>query len=216
MEGEVACNNMSLVLGLGRGDFAARPKPEPRSKRPVQFHILFPPCSVASAGDDGSSSKNMQEDEGESALRTGQGARKKLRLTKEQSSLLEESFKEHSTLTPAQKQELAERLKLRQRQVEVWFQNRRARTKLKRTEVDCALLKKCCESLSDENRRLKKELQELKSIKLGPPFFLQLSKASTGAAAPTTLRLCPSCEHAALASGGKTVKIESLDPSMAR
>nr|pir homeotic protein HAT22 - Arabidopsis thaliana (fragments) [Arabidopsis thaliana] len=61
------------------------------------------------------------------------------------------------------------RTKLKQ-QVEVWFQNRRARTKLKQTEVDCEFLKKCCETLTDENRRLQKELQDLKALKLSQPF----------------------------------------------
>ncbi|XP_039117929.1 homeobox-leucine zipper protein HAT9-like [Dioscorea cayenensis subsp. rotundata] len=54
-------------------------------------------------------------------------AKKKLRLTKDQSALLEERFKEHTTLNPKQKQALAKQLNLRPRQVEVWFQNRRAR-----------------------------------------------------------------------------------------
>jgi hypothetical protein len=53
--------------------------------------------------------------------------RKKLRLSKEQSALLEESFKDHSTLNPKQKSALAKQLNLSPRQVEVWFQNRRAR-----------------------------------------------------------------------------------------
>ncbi|GFQ01694.1 homeobox-leucine zipper protein hat22 [Phtheirospermum japonicum] len=117
----------------------------------------------------------------------GSNARKKLRLTKSQSALLEESFKLHSTLNPKQKQELAQELKLRPRQVEVWFQNRRARTKLKQTEVDCEFLKKCCETLTDENRRLQKEVQELKALKLAQPLYMQLPAA--------TLTMCPSCER---------------------
>lgn len=117
----------------------------------------------------------------------GLNGRKKLRLTKAQSALLEESFKLHSTLNPKQKQELARELKLRPRQVEVWFQNRRARTKLKQTEVDCEFLKKCCETLTDENRRLQKELQELKALKLAQPLYMQLPAA--------TLTMCPSCER---------------------
>ncbi|KAF3560164.1 hypothetical protein F2Q69_00014315 [Brassica cretica] len=59
--------------------------------------------------------------------------RKKLRLTKEQSHLLEESFIQNHTLTSKQKLELATFLKRSQRQVEVWFQNRRARYVLQST-----------------------------------------------------------------------------------
>ncbi|KAA0058190.1 homeobox-leucine zipper protein HOX18-like [Cucumis melo var. makuwa] len=115
--------------------------------------------------------------------------RKKLRLSKEQSTLLEESFKLHTTLNPAQKQALAQQLNLKTRQVEVWFQNRRARTKLKQTEVDCEFLKKCCERLNEENRRLKKELNELRSLKLGASqLYIQLPKAAT-------LTICPSCDQ---------------------
>ncbi|KAL2322885.1 hypothetical protein Fmac_027264 [Flemingia macrophylla] len=117
----------------------------------------------------------------------GTTARKKLRLTKEQSALLEESFKQHSTLNPKQKQALAKQLSLTPRQVEVWFQNRRARTKLKQTEVDCEFLKKCCETLTDENRRLQKELQELKALKLTQPLYMPMPAA--------TLTMCPSCER---------------------
>jgi len=125
----------------------------------------------------------------------GGTTRKKLRLSKEQSALLEESFKEHSTLNPKQKNALAKQLNLRPRQVEVWFQNRRARTKLKQTEVDCELLKRCCETLTEENRRLQKELQELRAIKVPPPcvigrdFYMPVPAA--------TLTMCPSCERVA-------------------
>jgi len=122
--------------------------------------------------------------------------RKKLRLTKEQSAVLEDSFKEHATLSPKQKHDLSRQLSLRPRQVEVWFQNRRARTKLKQTEVDCELLKKCCETLTEENKRLQKELQELKSLKLAAPFYMQLPAA--------TLTMCPSCERICNAGDGSS------------
>ncbi|KAJ6394245.1 hypothetical protein OIU77_023467 [Salix suchowensis] len=96
----------------------------------------------------------------------GETSRKKLRLSKDQAAILEESFKEHNTLNPKQKMALAKQLGLRPRQVEVWFQNRRARTKLKQTEVDCEFLKRCCENLTEENRRLQKEVQDLRALKL--------------------------------------------------
>ncbi|XP_009589459.1 homeobox-leucine zipper protein HAT4-like [Nicotiana tomentosiformis] len=120
----------------------------------------------------------------------GETSRKKLRLSKDQSAVLEETFKEHNTLNPKQKLALAKRLGLRPRQVEVWFQNRRARTKLKQTEVDCEFLKRCCENLTEENRRLQKEVQELRALKLSPQFYMQMTP-------PTTLTMCPSCERVA-------------------
>ncbi|KAJ4832004.1 Homeobox-leucine zipper protein hat4 [Turnera subulata] len=121
----------------------------------------------------------------------GDTSRKKLRLSKDQSAILEESFKEHNTLNPKQKLALARQLGLRARQVEVWFQNRRARTKLKQTEVDCEFLKRCCENLTEENRRLQKEVQELRALKLSPQFYMQMTP-------PTTLTMCPSCERVAV------------------
>ncbi|KAJ4760183.1 homeobox leucine zipper protein [Rhynchospora pubera] len=133
-------------------------------------------------GADGSHSRASDEDESGSA-------RKKLRLSKEQSAFLEESFKEHNTLNPKQKLALAKQLNLRPRQVEVWFQNRRARTKLKQTEVDCEYLKRCCETLTEENRRLQKELAELRALKTAHPFYMHLPA--------TTLSMCPSCERVA-------------------
>ncbi|CAN6455718.1 unnamed protein product [Victoria cruziana] len=133
---------------------------------------------------EGERASSRASDEEENGL-----TRKKLRLTKEQSAFLEESFREHHTLNPKQKLALAKHLNLRPRQVEVWFQNRRARTKLKQTEVDCEYLKRCCETLTEENRRLQRELQELRALKTSHPFYMQLPA--------TTLTMCPSCERVA-------------------
>ncbi|KAI9154076.1 hypothetical protein LWI28_020620 [Acer negundo] len=155
---------------------------------------------MAAEGDDGtalSSSPNIEARENLKlrltrevvTMRENGLTRKKLRLSKEQSAFLEESFKEHNTLNPKQKLALAKQLNLRPRQVEVWFQNRRARTKLKQTEVDCEYLKRCCETLTEENRRLQKELQELRALKTSQPFYMQLPA--------TTLTMCPSCERVA-------------------
>ncbi|KAG0523906.1 hypothetical protein BDA96_07G163500 [Sorghum bicolor] len=159
-------------------------------------------AQAAGGGGERSSSRASDEDDGASA-------RKKLRLSKEQSAFLEESFKEHSTLNPKQKAALAKQLNLRPRQVEVWFQNRRARTKLKQTEVDCEYLKRCCETLTEENRRLHKELAELRALKAAPPFFMRLPA--------TTLSMCPSCERVAsgpnpAASTSAPVSLSSSSP----
>ncbi|KAF7139265.1 hypothetical protein RHSIM_Rhsim07G0215900 [Rhododendron simsii] len=129
-------------------------------------------------------------------LEEGSVARKKLRLSKEQSVVLEDRFKEHSSLNPKQKQTLAKQLNLQPRQVEVWFQNRRARTKLKQTEVECELLRKCCDTLTDENKRLRNEIQELKALKKTAPFYMQLP-------AVATLTVCPSCERDNGGGGGE-------------
>ncbi|XP_071909170.1 homeobox-leucine zipper protein HAT14 isoform X1 [Coffea arabica] len=167
----------------------------------------------------GSRSNKRSENEAENDIRGGMAssrasdedengmARKKLRLTKEQSAFLEESFKEHNTLNPKQKLALAKQLNLRPRQVEVWFQNRRARTKLKQTEVDCEYLKRCCETLTEENRRLQKELQELRALKSSQPFYMQLPA--------TTLTMCPSCERVASTSTAATANTNVTSPPAA-
>ncbi|KAG5231063.1 homeobox-leucine zipper protein [Salix suchowensis] len=139
----------------------------------------------------------------------GDASRKKLRLSKEQSLVLEETFKEHILLIlvvvlwlQKEKLALAKQLNLRPRQVEVWFQNRRARTKLKQTEVDCEYLKRCCENLTEENRRLQKEVQELRALKLSPQLYMHMNP-------PTTLTMCPSCERVAVSSASSSARLVS-------
>lgn len=66
------------------------------------------------------------------------------------------------------------------------------RTKLKQTEVDCEYLKRCCDNLTDENRRLQKEVSGLRALKLSPNLYMQMT--------PTTLTMCPSCERVSASS----------------
>ncbi|KAG2709564.1 hypothetical protein I3843_05G224300 [Carya illinoinensis] len=131
------------------------------------------------------------EDEEESS--NGGPPRKKLRLTKEQSRLLEESFRQNHTLNPKQKENLAMQLKLKPRQVEVWFQNRRARSKLKQTEMECEFLKRRFGSLTEQNRRLQREVEELRAMKVGPPTVI--SPNSCEPLPASTLSMCPRCER---------------------
>ncbi|TVU33452.1 hypothetical protein EJB05_25270, partial [Eragrostis curvula] len=131
---------------------------------------------------------SMQAEDGDrrsSQSDGGGGSRKKLRLTSGQATMLEDTFRAHNILSHAQKHELARRVGLSARQVEVWFQNRRARTKLKQTEVDCELLRRWCDSLTDENARLRRDLAELRAA--------AASTARLPAAAAAVSVVCPSC-----------------------
>ncbi|KAG0468884.1 hypothetical protein HPP92_018212 [Vanilla planifolia] len=208
-----------LVLRLGCAGEAGKREPYPAKSEPrTAPNHLLPPGPSLTLGL--SETKNQKPHEGtfseeleRFSPRGSDGeeereARKKLRLTKEQSALLEDRFKEQSTLNPKQKLTLAEQLNLRPRQVEVWFQNRRARTKLKQTEVDCEFLRRCCETLADENRRLQRELQELKAIKLSTRRYMQLPAAAT-------LAVCPSCERAAAGAVADESKTGSLSAATA-
>ena len=63
-----------------------------------------------------------------------------------------------------------------------------SRTKLKQKEVDYELLKRCNESLAEENRKLHKELENLRAMMLLHPL-----------SPPGTLTICPSCERVSVA-----------------
>uniref|UniRef100_A0A1J3EYU0 Homeobox-leucine zipper protein n=1 Tax=Noccaea caerulescens TaxID=107243 RepID=A0A1J3EYU0_NOCCA len=88
---------------------------------------------------------------------------KKRRLTIDQVNLLEKSFEEENKLEPERKIELAKKLGLPQRQVAVWFQNRKARCKIKQIERDYHILKACYDSLLAKHESVISENEKLKS-----------------------------------------------------
>ncbi|MCO5592955.1 hypothetical protein L7F22_046959 [Adiantum nelumboides] len=92
----------------------------------------------------------------------GQSKRIK-RLRAEQVRALEASFAEEAKLEPERKVELAEQLGLQPRQVAIWFQNRRARSKSKQLEMDFASLSAHYHSLLAETHRLKTQVAHLTS-----------------------------------------------------
>ncbi|GJZ91263.1 homeobox-leucine zipper protein HAT22-like protein [Tanacetum coccineum] len=181
MNEEERCNT---TLGLGIGVGIKREKQSKETKKSLWLDLsltLHPKIEAndhdqkndeAKDDQDSLSSKTITDQQEEergikrsvsntNLYNNNDGSRKKLKLTMEQTTLLEDRFKIHSTLNTGQKQELAKKLNLLPRQIEVWFQNRRARTKLKHIEQEYEWLKKCFETLKDENSRLKKELQEV-------------------------------------------------------
>ncbi|XP_075473503.1 homeobox-leucine zipper protein HAT5-like [Primulina tabacum] len=94
---------------------------------------------------------------------------KKRRLLPEQVQLLEKSFDLENKLEPERKVKLANELGLQPRQVAIWFQNRRARYKMKKLENEYDSLKASFdllnadyETLYKENERLKIEVHFLK------------------------------------------------------
>lgn len=82
------------------------------------------------------------------------GSSQKLRFTKAQLRVLEETFERLQRPNAHQKSTLALELGVQPRQVEVWFQNRRARGKAKRNESDCEVLRQQCQDLIVENHHL--------------------------------------------------------------
>ncbi|KAK8492574.1 hypothetical protein V6N11_030798 [Hibiscus sabdariffa] len=92
-----------------------------------------------------------------------QPAAKKRRLTATQVEFLERSFEVENKLDSDRKLQLAKQLGLQPRQVAIWFQNRRARSKNKQLEKDYDLLRASFAKLKADFDQLLKEKDDLQN-----------------------------------------------------
>lgn len=83
------------------------------------------------------------------------------RFSDEQIKSLETTFEVESRPELRMKQHLAKKLGLQPRQVAIWFQNRRARSKPKELERDYNMLKADYDKLVSQFESMKKENQAL-------------------------------------------------------
>ncbi|KAH7297114.1 hypothetical protein KP509_26G054300 [Ceratopteris richardii] len=87
--------------------------------------------------------------------------KKKRRLKSEQVTALERSFETDRKLDAERKQQLAQSLGMEPRQVAVWFQNRRARSRTKHLERDFAILRSQYNAAVIETEKLRREVGRL-------------------------------------------------------
>ncbi|MCO5581715.1 hypothetical protein L7F22_035604 [Adiantum nelumboides] len=95
------------------------------------------------------------------------GPARKKRLTMDQTKSLECSFAMDNKLEPERKKKLAIELGLQPRQVAIWYQNRRARTKTKTLEEKYVVLNMQYQNVLKEKKKLDAEVNKLKEELLG-------------------------------------------------
>ena len=93
------------------------------------------------------------------SIRTSKNTKK--RFSDEQIRSLEFMFESEERPESRKKQQLANNLGLEPRQVGIWFQNRRARSKTKQIEYEYNKLKASFETLASSYKSLKTENQSL-------------------------------------------------------
>ncbi|KAL1566569.1 homeobox-leucine zipper protein ATHB-40-like [Salvia divinorum] len=134
-----------------------------------EFSNMFDFCSVGiitefvpEQGEAESVKPRRRLTKGKGGEGEGGGMMRKRKLSEEQLSMLEWSFVSEHKLETQRKDRLAAELGLDPRQVAVWFQNRRARWKIKKVEEEFFKLKSHYESTVVEKCRLQTEVLKMK------------------------------------------------------
>lgn len=111
---------------------------------------------------------------------------KKKRLSDGQVKFLERNFNLDSKLEPERKNQLAHELGLQPRQVAIWYQNKRARSKTKQLEQKYDALKGGYEDVLVEKMRLETEITRLREMlnnEFNPPGAKTTAPVEKGGAA---------------------------------
>lgn len=83
------------------------------------------------------------------------------------------------------------------------------RTKLKQTGMECEYLKRCFGSLREENRRLQREIEELRALRATPLTVLLPETRQPMPASSMTM--CPRCQR--ISTTSRSVELQHCKPA---
>lgn len=123
----------------------------------------------------------------------------KKRLTHEQVKILERSFTSNTKLHPERKLQLAVQLGIPPRQIAIWYQNKRARSRTQSLELDYSTLQLKLDNAMAEKRQLEKDVERLKG-ELGKAqemlFGLNLTAAASSCTSSANIpAICSSVSY---------------------